>query len=293
MILILTILFLLIPKRIYEYDFNQRYKNSKFKHVYNALIIFKAIITIFIGSSIIKEVDYVSYNIYYFIVGFLFVSLLVSRLRNSEIIELSTWLVIVAILLYLLAFLHMVPFDISLLRVFKFEVPDISFYLLTLLIYSDNLLILLANKEKYKVKKKSIIFPIVLQFMFLSFELFQIIFSAGEILFLDFEWVGFISLSFQKVSDYIGNLDFVYLYISSMAIVINSSFMISTVRHSYNKANLMLDIIVGVLGIAGCYGLTLLSLRVNLAIMLFISIAGGILILWLGKEYIYARKTRE
>ena len=77
-----------------------------------------------------------------------------------------------------------------------------------------------------------------------------------------------------------------------MATVLNTSFMLSTVRHSYNKTGVVFDIVVGILGIIGCYGLSLLPLDTTLAILLFVSILGVVLILWMGKEYLYARKAR-
>lgn len=292
MIFSLGVLFLVIPKRVYEFDFTEKYKNSRFKLFYNVLLIIKVILTIYIASLIIKEIDYISYNIFYFIVGITISALLVSRLKNSEIIEISTWIVMIAIVLYMLAFLHTVDFDTSLIRVFDFKLPKFALYLLIIMIYCDNLLLLLTNKERYQFKKSTIILPIILQFIFLSFELFQLIFSVGETFFLDYEWVGFVSLSFQDVSDYIGNLDFVYLYICTMASVLNTSYVLSTIRHSLNKAKLSFDIIVFILVIGGCYGLIFVPLGITLKILFYISILGGVLIFWIGREYIHARKAR-
>ena len=293
LIMALTIMFIFIPQKMYQQDYTKSYQNSSFKYLYNTILVLKVILKIYVASSIIKKIDYIPYNIFYFIVGILLVSIIISRLKNSDIIELSTWFVIFGIVLYFLAFLHTVPFDLSIMRVFEFKNPSLAVYLFILLIYSDNILIFLTNKERYVFNKKTIILSVILQFVFFSFELYQMIFSAGEILFKDYEWIGFISLSFQKVSDYIGNLDFVYLYIVTMSSVLNSAFILSTIRNSFKKNSIMLDVSFVVLALVGCILLSLLSIKSTLTIFIIVAASGGILIIWLGKEYRNARKNRK
>ena len=242
-IFVLLIIFLIMPKFIYKNNLIDKYDKSKFKNIYNIIILFKTILMIYLGSYIIYNLDYDMYSIYYFLILVTIVSIFISRLKSNEIIELSTWFVITAILIYMLAFLHLVNIDMTSLKIFDIKLPNVSYYLIILSVFSDNILLLLTDKTNVNFDKKSIILPLITQFIFMMFELYQMLLSAGDILFNDYEFIGFITLSFKTTSNYIGNLDFVYLFIITMSIVINSAFNFSIIRHSYNtKYKILIEI---------------------------------------------------
>lgn len=293
-IVILLLLFLFIPKVVYKTNLNEKYKNSKFKHIYNIILLLKNILYIYIGSLLIQRIDYDMLSIYYFIIAISITVLLVSRLKSNDVIELSTLFVMAAIGIYMLAFLHMVDVDFSGLRSFKFKLPNVPFYLILLSIFSDNLLVLLTDKTNMKFNKSTIILPLITQFIFMMFEIYQMLLSAGDKLFLDYEFIGFISLSFQTTSNYIGNLNFVYLYILTMATIINTSFSFSIIKESYNlKKNIIVDIFLLIIMISSMLLINNLDFSFIVNILLYVSSFGIILFIWLIKEIYNVRKTKK
>jgi hypothetical protein len=215
-------------------------------------------------------------------------------MKSNDIVELSTLFVFAAIVIYMLAFFHMVDIDFSGLRIFNFKLPNFSIYLILLSVFSDNLIILLTDKTNLKFNKRTIIIPLVTQFLFLMFELYQMLLSAGDKLFLDYEFIGFISLSFQTTSNYIGNLDFVYLYIITMATIINGSFNMSIIRESYNvKKPIIVDFLLLILMISSIVFINVLDFSLVVNILLYVSSLGIILLIWLMKEAYNARKVKE
>jgi hypothetical protein len=215
-------------------------------------------------------------------------------MKNENIIELSTWFIIAAICIYMLALLHIVPFDFSYLKQFNIRLPNFNFYLIVFSIISDNLLILLSDKSKLKFNKSTIILPLVTQFIFMMFEIYQMLLSAGDKLFLDYEFIGFISLSFQTTSNYIGNLNFVYLYILTMATIINTSFSFSIIKESYNfKKNIIVDIFLLIIMISSMLLINNLDFSFIVNILLYVSSFGIILFIWLIKEIYNVRKTKK
>jgi hypothetical protein len=202
--------------------------------------------------------------------------------------------VVAAIGIYMLGFFHMVPIDFSNLKVFNFKLPNINFYLIMLSILSDNLLVLLTNKSNTKINKGTIIVPLITQFIFMMFEIYQMLLSSGDKLFIDYEFIGFVSLSFQTTSNFVGNLDFVYLFIITMAVVINSSYILSIVRHSYKKEkSIIFDILMIITIISASIFISKLDFSNIVNILLYVSLAGIILLFWFIKENHNARKIKE
>lgn len=293
-LMILTISLLIIPNSIYKKDLIIDYRKSKFKTIYNIILFLKTILTIYIGAFIIQKMNFDMYSVYYFIIGIILTVIILSSKKTNEIVELSTWFVLTSIIISALAFLHMVDVDFTFLKVFNISIPNWTLYLIIPFIFSDNLLLLLTDKENIIFNKKSIILPLVLQFLFMTFELYQMLLASGNIIFNDYEFVGFISLSFQQTSNYIGNLKFVYLYIITMSTVINSSYNLSIIRHSYSvKKRYLPDILLIVL-----IGITILfisKLKYSLIsnLLLYLSLIGLILIVWIMKEIYNVRKTKR
>ena len=161
-------------------------------------------------------------------------------------------------------------------------------------IFSDNLLVLLTDKTNMKFNKSTIILPLITQFIFMMFEIYQMLLSAGDKLFLDYEFIGFISLSFQTTSNYIGNLNFVYLYILTMATIINTSFSFSIIKESYNlKKNIIVDIFLLIIMISSMLLINNLDFSFIVNILLYVSSFGIILFIWLIKEIYNVRKTKK
>jgi hypothetical protein len=292
-ILILGLLFIFIPKYLYKTNINAKYNNSKFKYIYNIILLIKTILSIYIGAFLIQRIDYDMSSIYYFVIGIVIAIILISKMKSNDIIELSTWFVIMAIFIYMLAFLHMVDIDFSGLKSFVLKLPNISLYLMIISIFTDNLLILLTDKSRLKFNKSTLILPIVTQFIYMMFELYQMLLSAGDKLFLDYEFIGFVSLSFQKTSNYIGNLDFVYLFIITMATIINCSFNVSLIRNSYEfKKNILGDIFLLIIFVGSIIAINKLSFSFIVNSLLYVSSLGILLLIWLLKEVYHARKVK-
>jgi hypothetical protein len=291
---IFILVFLLIPKKIYTTNFIEKYNNSKFKNAFNIVLLLKVVLSIYTGALLIQQLNYDMFSIYYFIGGIALIVMMISRMKNGEIIELSTWFVVAAIAIYMLAFLHIVPLDFSHLKSFDFQFPNFQFYLIILSIILDNLLVLLSDKKELKFNKFSIVIPLITQFIFMIFELYQMLLASGDKLFLDYEYIGFVSLSFQKTSNYIGNLSFVYLFIITMATVINSSYILSFVRHSYKKGkNILFDIFIIILIVASTIFINKLKFNNLVEVLMYVSLFGIILIFWLLKEAYCVRKVKE
>lgn len=293
-IVIFILFYMLIPKFIYKHNLLENYNKSKFKNAFNIVLLLKVILSIYIGSLLIQQLNYDMYSIYYFIVGISITVIIVSRMKNENIIELSTWFIIAAICIYMLALLHIVPFDFSYLKQFNIRLPNLNFYLIVISIISDNLLILLSDKSKLKFNKSTIILPLVTQFIFMMFEIYQMLLASGDKLFFDYDFIGFVSLSFQTTSNYIGNLQFVYLFIITMATVINSSYILSFIRHSYKiKKNLLFDLVILSIIILSIIFINKLNFNSVVDIFMYVSLCGFILLIWLLKETYRVRKIQK
>lgn len=289
--LIVGIILIIAPKFIYTIDYCSKYKNSIYKYFHNLLLILESAVGISFCVQILYSLFFTDINCYMAILGISIVIGLVSSDKPSDIIQLSTLFNILTIFLIIFGFIYFIPIDFSL--IFPFNTGSIYPIIFSSgLIICNNLNLLLMDKDNFNISKFKVVFPILMAIIFFSFELFSIIITMGDRLLSNIPWIGFVILSIKPVAKYVGNFDFAYIILIIVFSVFKFGFNLSIIRSSYKKThNALIMLIVGILGIVA-YKLLPYNDKTYWIISIVILLE-GLLIIWLIKEGIYDRKTKE
>lgn len=297
LMLLLSFLFLLVPKRFMKRDFYLEYQKSKIKYITNGLLFLRIIFGISMGCIVLQKLFFHSSPVLFLLLGVVFVLLLISSMKPSEVIQLSTLFGIVIFVSYFLYIYQSIAADFSLLgRGLEFKMSYLAPILLICLFF-DNCLIFLVNRERLEFSKYTFIFGIIIAMCFLLYEYVVLVVCVGSKLFADDPLVGFYTLSIEPVSRFIGNFDYIYILIVGTACIFKFSFFLSLIKNSLKKKCgiiknfLLYAIIIGL----GCVCGWLFNLNTN-GIYFSIIIGfmlGGILLLWMMKVELHARKIEK
>ncbi|MGM9969054.1 MAG: hypothetical protein ACI35S_01515 [Anaeroplasma sp.] len=244
----ITIVYIFLPKKIYNYDFYQSFINSKFKYIFRPILFLRAFLGLFYSSYLLMSMFFPSKFLLIYI-GFLIVSLLISRDKPSDIIEIATLFGILGLFLYFLVFLSFINIDFSLIS-FQYGIKIDSIFLIIAFIL-DNLIYFLADKEKLKLNKMVVILAVFFSFLLFGFEFVLLVLTCGDVLFANDPFVGFILLTIQTVSRYLGNFKYIYAYLIIITGVFKFSFylaLLNDIKPSI-KSSLLYFIILVILGI--------------------------------------------
>lgn len=294
---LLCLMLLLVPKRFIHRDFYSAYHKSKVKYITNGLLFLRIVIGISMGCIVLQKLFFHSSPFPFILLGVVFVLMIISSMKPSEVIQLSTLFGIVIFVSYVLYLYQSIAADFSLLgRELEFKMSYLAPILLICLFF-DNCLIFLVNKEQLEFSKYTFIFGIFVAMCFLLYEYVVLIVCVGSELFADDPLVGFYTLSIEPVSRFIGNFDYIYILIVGTACIFKFSFFLSLIKNSLKKKcgrfknAVLYALIIGL----GCVCSWLFNWNAN-GVYFSIVIGfmlGGILLLWMMKEELYARKIEK
>lgn len=295
--IVITLAFLLIPKRFYEANYFEKYQNGKFKYLYNIFLILRIIMGLAIGCYVLHVLFFYNQQFMLLPLGMIIIILLISSIKPSEVLQLSTLFGLTIILTYFIYLYNFINLDFSLvMKNFNYKF-DWLFVILSLALIFDNFNIFIIDKNNIKFNKKIVTFALGTVMLLFSIEYGILTLSSGDKLFLDYPLVGFVALGIEPVSRYNGNFDYIYVLMIVITSVFKYSYFLSVCRNSMNiKFNKVKYIILAMLLFAGVMLLYFLyGIDINIVKWIIISLflLSSILLIWMTKENIYAKKIQE
>lgn len=228
------LILLLIPNKIYRYDYSKSYIKSRFKYIYNFILVLEIILGIVIGSGYLSR--FVNdINTLLLIIGISVVISVISNMKGSSLINMATIFNIVCLILVMLSFIYFIPIDVTILLPVEFN--KYSVLLIGIFLICDNLSFLLLDKESFCLNKIRLVAPIVLSVIFFCFEIFMLITSSGDSFFKGKDYVGIMVMMIKPVAKYVGNFEFVYIVCLILVLVFKFGFNLSIVKNSVDTSN--------------------------------------------------------
>lgn len=292
--LLVGILLALIPKKVFHFDYEKPYLQSKFKYFHNFLLALESLVGISFCSYVLSTVFVENVNILLLLFGIGIVISILSFLKPSDIIQIATLFSIVGMFLVAFSFIYYVKIDPSLLLPIRY-VAWYAVPIFSVMMIADNLTILLIDRESIQLSKPLVLLPILVSLGFFSFEMFMLQTSAGSELLKDVNWVGFVCLSFKPVTKYVGNFDFAYIACIVICCVFKYALNWSVIRNSYAHKKKSANWIICALLVLGswlCY--LLVPTGQPFFMVTSVLLLLGILILfWHFKEVYYVRRVKK
>ncbi len=291
---LVILLFLVLPKKIYNSSYLATYNKSKIKIPINIILLMRIILGISIASITLYELFFYK-SLYYLIpLAFIIVIFIISKLKPKEIIELSTLFSLVIMLLYALYIYDFIELDFYLIK----KSFNLSFSWIAILfsvcLFLDNLLILLTNELNDKPKKLVMIGGISLAMIAMLFEYLLLILSSGNHIFINERYIGYLTLMIEPVSRYNGNFDYIYILFLGCGVIFKFSYFFSIIRQSVNiELNWFKMIIFIALFFLLCLLIYMLYEFINiyLTVIIILLILGFFVLFWILKECYYAKKA--
>ena len=250
-----------------------------------------------IGCYVLQKLFFYDYPYLALLIGIIIVLLIISSLKPSEVIQIATLFGIVVIACYIFYLFNFTNLDYQLLyRNFKFDF-NIMLFILPYCVIFDNLYYFLADKDRLTLSKKTITFAITASAVLFLFEYIILVLSAGGDLFKGDPLVGFFALSIEPVSRYNGNFDYIYILMVGVACIFKFSYFFSLIKNNMNWNMGKIKYVLAFLLITILCYISFVILKINhylshyFVVSLFLF--GGILIFWMIKEAIHARKIKE
>lgn len=244
-------------------------------------------------SYLLSEIFILKSNFYIILFFLILTIFILSMYNHTDIINISTLFIIIGYLILFLTLFFYPNLDISLLFPIKFNDNYFPIFIFILLIFFDNLK-LLIYQEKIKSFKKIYILGIISSILLNSLEYFILITNSGDTYFNGLNWIGFISLSIEPISKYLGNFDFAYVYYIVVCCIFKYSYNFSLIKESI-KNNKLINFSLFILTTILCL-IFYKFIKINdtfLGILTFILLISISLLFWFIKEYLYARKIER
>lgn len=282
----IALLYLLTPLK-----FIVNYNKSSFKYFYNIILLIEASLGISFCVYLLSKIFISKGNFYIMLGCIIFVIGILSSNKPKDVINISTLFIIVGYLVLFLTLFFYPDLDFSLiLPIKKNNILSITFFIV--LLYLDNLK-LLIYKEELNFSKSNFILAILFAITLFGIEYLILLTNSGDTYFKGLNWLGFISLSIEPITKYLGNFDFAYVFYIIVSCVFKYGYNLSLVKESIknNRAiNAVVYIILFILCIVWYRYIRFdeLYFRITMGAVL-ISIS---LLAWFIKEYIYARKAK-
>lgn len=293
-LVLVIVMFLLIPKKIFDNNYYDNYKKSKIKHFVNALLFLRVILGIFVATITIYDLFLYKYPYLLIPIAFLLVMLIISNLKPKEIIELNTLFSIVILFLYSLYLYDFIDLDFYLMvKEFNLSFNGV-FILFSICLLLDNLLILFSNEKNDKPKKLVMIGGISFAIISVLFEYILLVLSAGDYIFLNEKYIGYLTLMIEPVSRYNGNFDYIYILFLGIGAIFKFSYILSVVKNSLSfKFNIKNKAIAFLIMLFLCFIFFILREFINIyfIIISILLVLGLSLLIFILKECYHAKKA--
>ncbi|MDE6660343.1 MAG: hypothetical protein K2J93_00780 [Anaeroplasmataceae bacterium] len=289
----MILVFAFLPKRLMQHDYVEGFKKSNFKYFYSAILLLENIFGVTFCLYLLSKIFIPSGN-YYIMLGFVAIVLVaLSYYQPKDIMEIATLFIILGYAILTLTLFFYPDLDTSLLFPIK-ETSIISLPIFVVLFFGDNLTFLI-NKKDVEFTKLNFIMAIFSAFILFGVEYFILITNAGDTLFKGLNGVGFISLSIEPISKYIGNFEFAYVFYILISCIFKYSYNLSVLRNSIEIHKHFMAVVLFIMIVALCsvcyifIPLQGLYLRVVAVLLL----CGFLILFWFLKECYHVRKTEE
>ncbi|MDE5855640.1 MAG: hypothetical protein K2H06_01190, partial [Anaeroplasmataceae bacterium] len=183
--------------------------------------------------------------------------------------------------------------DVSYLFPMK-ETSIISLPIFAVMFFGNNLTFLI-NKKDVQFTKMNFIMAIFSAFILFGIEYFILITNAGDTLFKGLNGVGFISLSIEPITKYIGNFEFAYVFYILISCIFKYSYNMSVLRSALDIHKHLMSVVLFLMFVVLCTVCNMyipmdgLYLRVVAVLLL----CGFLILFWFIKECYHARETEE
>lgn len=293
LILIVILGFVLLPKKLMLHRYEEAFKKSNFKYFYSTIIILENIFGVAFCTYLLSKIFIPSGN-FYIMVGFIALILVaLSYYQPKDVMEISTLFIIIGYSILTLTLFFYPNLDISLLFPIR-QVSMMGLPLFAFLVFGDNLTFLI-NKKDMNFSKLNFIMAIFSSLALFGVEYFILITNAGDTFFKDLNWVGFISLSIEPTSKYIGNFEFAYVFYILISCIFKYAYNLSLLRSSINIHKTLMSIILFSMLVILCT-VSYLCIPMNdfyLTIVTVLILSSFSILFWFIKECYHARKTEE
>ncbi len=289
----ILLFFAVIPKKILTFDYGEAFKKSYFKYIYTIILLLENIFGISFSVYLLAKVFILTGN-YYIMLGFIVLALVVLSLYHpKDIMELSTLFIMIGYAILTLTLFSYPNLDMTLLLPMK----KTSYWALPLFVimFIGNNLTLLINKKDVQFSKLNFIMAMFISLLLFAIEYFVLLSNAGDIYFKNLNWVGFLILSIEPISRYIGNFDFAYIFYIMICCIFKYSYNLSVIRNSIDINKKLMGVFLFItlfsLGIV-CF-LFIPMNQFYFAIIAVILLSSFSIFFWFLKECYYVRKIKE
>ncbi len=290
---VVLLIFLLIPKAIMKYLYDDAYKKSIFKFFYNTILLLENIFGIAFCVYLLTKIFIPTGNFFIMLSLITITIVVLSHYKPKDVMELSTLFIILGYAILSLTLFFQPNLDTSIFLDFK----KTSLWALPLFVFmfiGDNLTFLI-NKKDIQFSKLNFIMAIFMALFFFGAEYFILVGNAGDTYFKGLNWVGFISLSIEPITRYLGNFDFAYIFYIMICCIFKYAYNLSIIRNSIQLNHKLMSgimlITVFTLG-SVCY-LCIPMEDLYMKVVASLLILSSTLMFWLIKEWYCARKSKE
>ncbi|MDE6241063.1 MAG: hypothetical protein K2M08_01435 [Anaeroplasmataceae bacterium] len=291
--IVMLLAFMLLPKKLMLHNYEEAFKKSNFKYFYSAIILLENIFGIAFCVYLLAKIFIPTGN-YYIMLGFIVIILIaLSYYQPKDIMEISTLFIILGYSILVLTLFFYPNLDVSLLLPIR-QTSIIALPIFAVLFFGDNLTFLI-NKKDIQFSKLNFIMAIFTAFVLFGTEYFILITNAGDTFFKNLNWVGFISLSIEPISKYIGNFEFAYIFYIMISCIFKYSYNMSLLRNIININKHLMSGILFVMFIVLCTVCFLFipMTDIFLKIVVVLMLCSFLILFWFIKECYHARKAEE
>lgn len=288
-----VLLFALVPKKLMHHNYEEAYKKSYFKYFYSIIILLENIIGIVFSVYLLSRIFIPTANFYVMLVIVSLAVVALSYYRPKDIMEISTLFFIVGYGILMLSLFFYPDLDVTLLLPFK----SLNYWVLpffAIVFFGENL-IFLIDKREVTFSKLNLIMAVFVSLLLFGAEYFILICNAGDTIFKGISWVGFISLSIEPISKYIGNFDFAYIFYILICCIMRNAYNMSIVRNNMDIHHKFMSVLLlATVVILGSVSFLFIPFN-HFAYMVvaILLITSSSIFVWFLKECYYVRKVKE
>lgn len=289
----IVLLFALVPKKLMQHSYEEAYKKSYFKYFYSIIILLENIIGIVFSVYLLSRIFIPTANFYVMLVIISLAVVAISYYRPKDIMEISTLFFIVGYGILMLSLFFYPDLDITYLLPFQGS----NYWVLPLFIimfFGENL-IFLIDKREVNFSKLNFIMAVFVSILLFGVEYFILICNAGDTIFKGISWVGFISLSIEPISKYIGNFDFAYIFYILICCIMRNAYHMSIVRNNMDiNHKFMSVLLLGTIVILGSVSFLFIPFnRFAYMVVAALLLTSASIFVWFLKECYHVRKVKE
>ena len=289
----MLLIFVFLPKKLLHYTYEDAFKKSYFKYFYFAIKILETIFGLSFCVYLLSKIFIPTGNFYIMMGLMLMASVLLSYYKPKDVIEVSTLFIILGYAILGLTLFFQPNLDAKVFLPLK----ETSFWALpffALMFFGDNLTFILYKKD-VSFSKTNFIMAILTSIIFFGIEYFIFIGNVGDTYLKGINWVGFISLSIEPITRYLGNFDFAYIFYIMICCIFKYGFNLSIIRNNISMNHkLMTGILAVTIFAMGCVCYIFIPMKdLYFKVIACLLMLSAIIVFWYIKECYHARKTEE